>query len=172
MPNSVRETMYYWRNAKYGPALARLVFDNADSLEVPLKQPAAFEASVPRWDEAIGVLLKGNDGKWSGQYYDAQRRFRHLPGQFDAWEEGALNVLRARHADIAEHEARLADPALALEHVLKSHDWRFAMSDDRRAFDAGNANLREISRLIRLVPVEVSRRLWAQYAPEDCKYPG
>jgi len=53
----------------------------------------------------------------------------------------------------------------ALEAALRSHDWYYRMSDDPRAYDKGDDENTNISRLMKLVPREIAKELYNKYSP-------
>jgi len=53
----------------------------------------------------------------------------------------------------------------ALEAALRSHDWYYRMSDDPRAYDKGDDENTNISKLMKLVPREIAKELYNKYSP-------
>jgi hypothetical protein len=116
--------------------------------------------------DLVGLASKGPATQWGG--------IVPLPGDVEGAsyvvnapsKADAADALRARARELqAEVDRENADPAYALEKLLKAHDWYAHNSDDDRVYRASEAHWRKIEALRAKVTSETYDALLAKYAP-------
>lgn len=65
-----------------------------------------------------------------------------------------------------------AHPEVRLVEILRRRDWYSHMSDDGTVWAAGEREDARLRDLCAQVPADVTRALWARYAPPECLVPG
>ncbi len=177
--------VYYWHNNQPrtvvrkgksvtvggGPSVLGAVMRDGSVILVDLQDPDwhAKASDIPTAD-IVGQVTQGQDGRWYGEYrnpHNAMRAVGHDrdPKGFGNAENAAKHVVEARDKEIAEDLAILADPVQHLERELASHDWYCHMSDAPGVYGAGAAHMRRIMDIIKDVPAEKVREIWAKHAP-------
>lgn len=72
-----------------------------------------------------------------------------------------------------ENDEMIQKLKASLESALKSHDWYFAFSDDRRAYDAGKASSSRLSTVYEsykaMAGEDAALAVWNAAAPADFK---
>ncbi len=86
--------------------------------------------------------------------------------------DAAVALVRTGARQMAERQKKLAeDPAFALGEALKSHDWFYYFSDDGNVVRRGDEAFDKIKALLKRVPEEDAKALWALHAPSGCDFP-
>ena len=86
---------------------------------------------------------------------DKKNKLANMPNLGDIGQKWMSNQIR-------EDEA---NPEAELELALRTHDWYYRMSDDPRAYDKGEDELFNITKLMKTVPREVATALYNKYSP-------
>jgi hypothetical protein len=159
--------LYYWTHTKNGPKLGAIIYpEKVIRLDFTTHE-AITKISKADAMSAVATAIKSNDG-WSAEYIGPRGNTRWVSGK--SLPEVARKVRIQKTNDFTEENTIKNDPVLHLERELSCHDWYYAFSDDHSVWLGGEAHSKLIQKLIKLVPVEKAKELWAKYAPEDVVY--
>jgi hypothetical protein len=184
--------LFYWHDAAQPRHRTRTVKGKRVQVTEPPVGPDALAAILntgavvviemtdPEWytkgnaipfGDIIGTAFRSRDKRtWSGHYTGPHGNNQtvkdsvgrtEMPSAEDVGRAALACVLAANNAELAV----LADPVAHLDRELKSHDWYCHMSDAPGVCGAGERHMRQIMEIVKDVPADKVRELWAQHAP-------
>ena len=163
--------LYYWLRTETGPKQGAIIYPDR-VVQIDFTQgDAATKISQADAESAVATALgptKVNKG-WTAEYIGPQNNTRWASAS--TLTELAELVRAQKAKEFAEEEAIKADPVRHLERELGWADWYYEYSDDHRVWLGGEAHFRLIRQLIKKIPVEKAKELWAKYAPNDTPFP-
>ncbi len=125
-------------------------------------------------DEVEATFTKAPTGGWGGQAEVVGLRGRHFiyTGQSGDDLDTCVAEMVTKLLDCATRGYHLGqDPTARLDALLASHDWYSAYSDDAGVSSAGDHDWDNIAGLLKSLPVEVARTLFAKHAPKEMTCP-
>ena len=163
---------YHWFNSKTGPEMGALVREDGSVVHVDFRNHADT-MKVRETADQIGLALRNNKtGSWSAQMrHPFHGGVLWTVGTFETAEGAAADLLGKARAAVEAEAAVVADPVAHLERELERHDWYSVYSDDHSVWAAGERHITLIMDLMKQVPEETAKALFAKYAPADTTPP-